>query len=47
MTVKHIGAVSKYHPFAPYINVIESPELQPTEWFIEGDAGDAWGSEGL
>lgn len=47
MTAKHIGATSLYHPFASHINVIESDKLEPHEWYIEGESGDAWGSEGL
>jgi hypothetical protein len=47
MLVKNIGADSQEHPFAPYINVLEHQKLQPLEWFIEGDTGDAWGSKGL
>ena len=44
---RRIGALVESHPFAPYINVTVLDTLGPTEWFIEGDAGEAWGSEGL
>lgn len=44
MLVKHMGAESKDHPFAPFINVVTLDKLRPHEWFIEGDVGEAWGS---
>lgn len=47
MLVKHMGAESKDHPFAPFINVVVLNTLQHSEWFIEGDARDAWGSPGV
>ena len=47
MLVKHMGAESKDHPFAPFINVVVLDRLSHCEWFIEGDAGDAWGSPGV
>lgn len=47
MLVKHMGGESKDHPFAPFINVVVLDTLAHCEWFIEGDAGDAWGSPGV
>lgn len=47
MTLKHIGALTKDNPFAPYIDLFELAILEPQEWFLEGDAGEACGSEGL
>lgn len=45
LLLKHIGALTQDHPFAPYINLLILPELKIHEWFLEGDAGEAWGSE--
>lgn len=47
MVLRHIGATAQENPFAPYINLLELKTLTTREWFIEGDAGDAWGSEGI
>jgi hypothetical protein len=47
MLVKHMGGESKDHPFAPFINVVILDTLKHCEWFIEGDAFDAWGSPGV
>jgi len=45
--IKTLGAFTIDNPFAPYINLIPMDTLKRDEWFIEGDAGDAWGSDGL
>jgi hypothetical protein len=47
MLVKHMGAESRDHPFAPFINVVTNQHMNISEWFIEGDAFEAWGSEGV
>jgi hypothetical protein len=47
MVLKHIGATSKEHPFAPYINLQFDPRLEPQEWCITNCEDEAWGSEGL
>lgn len=47
MLVKHMGAETRDHPFAPYINIVSLDKLKRDEWFIEGDAFEAWGSPGV
>lgn len=47
ITLRHIGALVRDNPFAPYINLVDYDRLQPHEWFLEGDAGEAFGSEGI
>lgn len=44
---RRLGAFVEENPFAPYINLFADDKLKPDEWFIEGEAGEAWGSEGL
>lgn len=44
---RRMAAIVEDNPFAPYVNIIINKTLGPWEWFIEGDAGDAWGSEGV
>lgn len=40
-------AMEKKNPFSPYINLVIDVTLEPEEWYLRDEEGDACGSPGV
>lgn len=46
---KHVAALAmeKENPFSPYINLVIDTALEPEEWYLSDEHGNACGSKGI
>lgn len=44
--LRSMAALVTENPFAPYVNLVTDSTLEPYEWYMRNESGEAWGSEG-